>query len=205
VLADGLTPELRTKLRHKHLTPEQASLSRARKKDWLVRFRKRHADNKVSLPTPIIEGDTWSWWPPSGPNQGKVHDGVDIIAPWNAPMLAPVRSKVVRADADGWWGKGAAPSAGHPIGDGDGIIILEVLEAVGPFRKGMHVCYGHGEHAAVDEGQVVRAGEFIGRVGWAKTSHIHWMINETAPVDGFYTGRGDRDPTPYLAFLKAHV
>lgn len=196
-MAAGVTPELRTKLRNATLTPEELTRAKARKTEWLPGFRRRFEHSHLSLPTPVITQHSWGWNPPG-------HDGVDLIAPWNNPMLAICDGEIVRADAEGWWGKGAHPSAGHPVGDGDGIIIIECGVNVGPFKKGMHFCYGHGEHAAVRVGQEVRAGAYIGKVGWANASHIHFMANATPPQGNFYTGRGDRDPWPFVNYAGSH-
>lgn len=192
-LASGLGPELRTKLRHKRLTSEEVSLSRARKQQWLPRFRERFIRWHLSTPTPVIITHDWGYHP-------GIHDGVDLIAPWGNPMLAICDGVIVRADADGWWGNNPKPSPGHPVSDGDGIIIIECAVSIGPFKPGMHFCYGHGEYAAVSVGQRIRAGQVIGKVGWANAPHIHFMVNDIRPVDDFYTGRGDRDPWPFVDY-----
>jgi murein DD-endopeptidase MepM/ murein hydrolase activator NlpD len=192
----GVTPELRIKLRNHKLLQGEKALRDVRATTWLPRFRDNYGVKaKVSVPTPVITGDSWGYHPP-------VHDGVDLIAPWNNPMLAMCAGKIVRADDGGWWGKGAKPTPGHPVSDGDGIIILECGVNVGPFKKGLHICYGHGEHAAVKVGQKVQAGQYIGKIGWANVGHIHLMVNNIKPVDGFYTGRGDRDPMPYVNYAR---
>jgi murein DD-endopeptidase MepM/ murein hydrolase activator NlpD len=67
----------------------------------------------------------------------------------------------------------------------------------------MHICYGHAEHAVVKVGEVVKAGEMIGKAGFARAPHVHFMINDDAPVKGVYRGVGDRDPAPFLKFALA--
>ncbi len=133
------------------------------------------------------------------------HDGVDLICPPNEPALAMCKAKVVRVSAAGWWGSNATPSPGHPVGDGDGIIIIESLVDAGPIRKGLHFCYGHAEHATVKVGDTVQAGQVIGKAGFARAWHLHFMVNDDKPVNGVYRGVGDRDPKPYLDYAEKNA
>ena len=124
------------------------------------------------------------------------HDGVDLICAADAPIYAICDAKVVDVRAGGWWGK-------NPTGNvaiGDGIVQLECLVDVGPFRKGMHFGYGHAEKATVRVGQTVRAGEQIGHAGFANAWHVHFMANAGTTISGI----GDRDPYPYVAYAIAH-
>lgn len=199
-MKDGVTPELRIKLRGKRLSPKERVLSAARKRTWLPGFRKMHERSHVSTPIPVITGDSWGWFPPKGPNAGATHDGVDLICAWKAPLLAICDGEIVRAAKDGWWGKGAHSSAGHPIGDGDGIIILRCTRSVGPFKKGMNFCYGHAEGATVRVGNKVHAGQLIGHAGWANAAHVHFMVNDNSDT----LGVGDRNPLPYVNYARSH-
>jgi murein DD-endopeptidase MepM/ murein hydrolase activator NlpD len=132
--------------------------------------------------------NTNGWTGPNG------HDGIDLLTPEDEPLLAMVKSRVVRVSPANWWGNNPRPSPGHPISDGDGIIVLESLVDVGPIKRGLHICYGHGEHATVKVGEIVEAGRVIGKAGWAVVPHVHFMLNDDAPVNGLYRGVGDRDP-----------
>lgn len=189
-LARGLTPELRIHLRNKKLSPRELERYRARA-DWRRRLKIRlEAQNEpeISRITRVVTVDSWGW--------GRGHDGIDVNTPPNAPLYAPVRSRVIDVRAGGWWGK-------SPSGDvrlGDGIVQLEVLDDVGPFRRGMHIGYGHAEHATVRVGQIVEAGDQVARAGLAVTNHVHWMIN------GGHTnlGIGDRDPRPFYEYAQRH-
>lgn len=107
--------------------------------------------------------------------------------------MAMVKSKIIDVRSAGWWGK--SPSG--PVSRGDGIVQMEVLESVGPFKKGMHIGYGHCEHARVKVGQVVQPGEVVALVGFAVAAHIHLMVN-----DGRFgkQGRGSQDPRPLLNY-----
>jgi hypothetical protein len=115
------------------------------------------------------------------------------------------RSRVVRVSPSGWWGNNPQPSPGHPISDGDGIIILECLVDVGPIKRGLHICYGHAEHATVKAGDIVEAGQVIGHAGFARAWHVSFLLNDDAPVNGLYRGVGDRDPLPVLRWVKEHA
>jgi murein DD-endopeptidase MepM/ murein hydrolase activator NlpD len=152
---------------------------------------------KVVMPVRTNMATNTNGW--TGPNG---HDGIDLICSPNQPLVAMCRSKVVRVSASGWWGNNPQPSPGHPVSDGDGIIILECLITAGPFRPGLHLCYGHGEHATVKAGDIVEAGQVIGKAGFARAWHVHFMVNDDPPVNGLYRGVGDRDPKPYLDFAK---
>jgi murein DD-endopeptidase MepM/ murein hydrolase activator NlpD len=143
---------------------------------------------RVVMPLKNIITDEWGYHP-------GVHDGIDLICPPNEPLIAMCKSTVVRV-SDEWWGPG---NPGGATGDkGDGIIILRVLAGAGPFKPGLNLCYGHAEHPSVKVGQVVRAGDVIGKAGFAKAWHVHYMVNGRSDTKGV----GDRDPRPYLDYAK---
>jgi murein DD-endopeptidase MepM/ murein hydrolase activator NlpD len=189
-MEQGVTPELRTKIRNRQLTKtETKRFHSAARVKYRKELRERWAPKKVHKPISNILADSWGWHP-------GVHDGIDLICKPNAALYAVVKSKVIDVRAGGWWGN--APSG--DVTKGDGIIQLEVLENVGPFKKGMHIGYGHAEHARVRVGEIVQAGEVIGLAGLAVAWHTHWMIN------GGDTNRGvgDRDPRKFLDYTKKH-
>jgi hypothetical protein len=193
-MTGGLTPWWRSKLRNGNRTPEEAAtFESAERVQYRRDLREKYDRWNVHTPIARIEEDSWGW-------HGTEHDGIDLICQWKAPLYAMVTGKVVRVDPSGWWGKGAEPSHGHPVADGDGIIIVESTVEIGPFKKGMHVGYGHAEGATVPEGKEVKAGDVIGHAGWAKAAHCHLMINHIKPDNGFYRGVGDRDPRPFLDY-----
>jgi hypothetical protein len=193
-MAHGVTPALRMKLRNKDLTPKELERYHGKRAKWRDGFRRRHLNKDVSPPLTKILQSSWGWTPP-------VHDGVDLICKENAPLLAICKAKVIRADAGGWWGKGAAPSNGHPVSDGDGIIVLRSLVDVGPFKPTLNFGYGHAEGATVSVGDVVEAGDVIGRAGWAVLPHIHLMANARTDAKGV----GDRDPMPFVKYAIANA
>ena len=195
-MKNGVTPELRVKLRNKRLTAAEKKRFDDRA-DWRRDFRERHKRRKVSPPLRRILQSSWGWAPKTGPNAGKVHDGVDLTcANTSEPLLAMCRAEVVRADAGGWWGK-------SPSGDvslGDGIVIIRALEDAGPIKKGMNLCYGHAEHARVRPGDVVEPGEVIALAGLAVIPHTHFMVNKRSDD----RGRGELDPMPLVRYAIAH-
>lgn len=193
-LEDGLTSWWRSKLRADHRSAHEALLFASdERKAYRAALRKRYEHIDVAAPVSKIIEDGWGWRPP-------IHDGIDLICPPEAPVLAIVSGEIIRADASGWWGKGAQSSAGHPVSDGDGIIVLRGAVNVGPFRKGMNFCYGHAEGAVVREGQNVKAGQRLGHAGFANAWHVHFMVNDNANDRGV----GDRDPRPFVDYAVAH-
>lgn len=197
-MQDGVTPDLRVKLRHVpgSLTSVQRTTRNSiARRDYRSRLRKQFAQSKgggVHAPTTVILQDDWGYHP-------GVHDGLDVITPPNPVIFAMIRSKVIDVRPSGWWGLGA-PSNPKLKSKGDGIIQLKVLESVGPFREGMHIGYGHAEHARVKEGEVVHAGQAIGHAGFANAWHIHLMVNDGSTTKGI----GNRDPRPLLDYARKH-
>lgn len=169
---DGLTPQARIKARHPE-TRSAAELGAARsRRRWLRRLRRRHAAHRVHTPVEKIITSS------NGFSAG--HDGIDLICPANARIFAVCRARVIDVRSGGWWGK-------NPTGDvsiGDGIIQLEALESIGPLKQGMHIGYGHAERAQVRVGQTVKAGDVLGRAGFANAWHIHFMINDGSTSRG---------------------
>lgn len=193
-MRNGITQELRTKLRHNDLTAAQKKTknSAARRK-YRQKLRDRWAVKKVHPPVNTILEDSWGYHP-------GVHDGVDVICKPNAGVFAMVRSRVIDVRTGGWWGK--APSG--DVTKGDGVVQLEVLENVGPFKKGQHIGYGHTEQPhnkpIVKVGQIVEAGELIGRAGLAVAWHVHLMVNNGTTSRGV----GSMDPRRHLDYSVKH-
>jgi murein DD-endopeptidase MepM/ murein hydrolase activator NlpD len=196
-LSEGLTPWWRSKLRNNDRTSDEEQRFESEEiKEFRRRLRDRYSSSDpVCYPVPNMSADSWGYHP-------GVHDGIDLICPWKQPVLAICDAKVVRVAASGWWGLGAQPSSGHPVSDGDGIVIIESRIDDGPFVKGLHFGYGHSEGATVHEGDTVRAGDVIAHAGWANWPHVHFMVNNDPPVNGLYRGVGDRDPKPYLDYAE---
>jgi len=189
-MCNGVTSELRTKLRNNDLTPAQRKTkgSKARR-DYRQKLRRQWAVKKVHPPVNAILEDSWGYVP-------GVHDGLDVICKANAAVFAMVKGRVFDVRTEGWWSK--SPSG--DVSKGDGIVQIEVLETVGPFVKGMHIGYGHCEHPRVKAGDIVEAGEVIALAGLANLWHVHLMVN-----DGSTTrGKGNRNPRPLLDYSVKH-
>lgn len=190
-MKDGVTPELRIKLRHKDLTKaeKQRMNSKARKEYRAgLRDRWKHAVAKVHSPVSKIITDDWGFHP-------GIHDGEDVISIEGAAAFAMVKCKIIDARPHGWWHLGA-PSNQKLRERGDGIVQMRVLESVGPFKKGMHIGYGHCVHPVVKVGDTVEAGQVVARVGFANAAHIHLMVNDGKTTEG----RGNIDPRPLIDY-----
>jgi murein DD-endopeptidase MepM/ murein hydrolase activator NlpD len=186
-MADGVTPELRTKVRDQNLTVAERARY-VKRAGW----RKGLSTPSVSYPVHNLITDTWGYHP-------GVHDGVDLICPEGEPLHA-ICDGIIRRVSDDWWGLG---NPGGAVGDrGDGIVVLESTISEGPFAEGLHFGYGHAEHPRVKVGDHVKAGQIIALAGFANAGHTHFMVNDDPPVNGLYKGVGDRDPRPYLTYAK---
>lgn len=198
VMENGVTPDLRTDLRHApgSLTAIQRKTRTSKARTaWRAELRKKYARAggvSVHSPVTVIVTDSWGWHP-------GAHDGVDVVTGPDPVIFAMIRSKVIDVRPSGWWGLGA-PSNPALKAKGDGIIQLEVLESIGPFKKGQHIGYGHAEKALVKEGDTVRAGQAIGHAGFANAWHIHLMVNG----GGTSKGIGTQDPRPLLDYARKH-
>ncbi len=95
----------------------------------------------------------------------RAHHGVDIAAPWGAPVQAAAPGTVVYAGWFGGYGK------------------LVVVDHGG----GLATLYGHLSSIAVSAGQRVRRGDVVGRVGstgYSTGPHLHFEIRVNGrPVD----------------------
>lgn len=94
------------------------------------------------------------------------HDGVDLAAYYDEPVMAAAAGVVVFADV--------APS---------GALTVEIAHA-----GGIHTVYMHEEQLLVTKGQPVEKGQIIGLVGatgMATGPHVHFMIKDPSgtPID----------------------
>ena len=93
-----------------------------------------------------------------------MHSGRDFAAPQGTPVVAALSGRVVSSGPDGGYG------------------IAIVLEHNAPKRRTL---YGHLSELYVKDGQKVRQGEVIGRVGSTGLStgpHLHFELR--LPVNG---------------------
>jgi murein DD-endopeptidase MepM/ murein hydrolase activator NlpD len=90
---------------------------------------------------------------------GKRHDGIDIAAPEGTPVLAAAAGSVIYAGEQAGYGA---------------IVILK-------HEGGLVTLYAHNARLLVNEGDRVRRGEAIARVGQTgKTTgpHLHFEVRE---------------------------
>jgi murein DD-endopeptidase MepM/ murein hydrolase activator NlpD len=192
-MENGVTPELRTKLRHRRLTAAERARYLGSRVAYRRKLRRRfESGDKVHTPLARILDDRWGYHPPR-------HDGLDLICPAKATLFAICDGEVIRADPDGWWGKGAPDP--QMAAKGDGIIVIRCSTDVGPFRRGLNFGYGHAEAPTVRVGEKVKAGERIGRAGFANAWHIHMVVNGRSDAKGV----GDRDPRPFVDYARART
>lgn len=192
-MKDGVTPELRIKLRHKDLTKaEQTCMGSRARKEYRAKLRDRWTPHQTHSPVSRIIEDSWGFHP-------GLHDGLDVIALEGTAAFAMVKSKIIDVRPHGWWHLGA-PVSQVLRERGDGIVQMQVLESVGPFKKGMHIGYGHCVHPVVKVGQTVEAGEVVAKVGFANAGHIHLMVNDGKTTEG----RGNIDPKPFVDYAVKH-
>lgn len=198
-MKDGVTPALRIKVRSvlkggndDQRTKAERERSGKRKK-WRADLRERYGVGLHVAP-PLAKIITSAHGFKAG------HDGVDLICPPNATAYAICDAQVVDVRPGSWWGN-------NPTGDasrGDGIIQIECRTDVGPFVRGMVFGYGHAEHAVVSKGEVVRAGEPLGKAGFANAWHLHFMargaMTASEKAQGRPSGVGTRDPMPFVRF-----
>lgn len=184
VMAEGITPELRIRIRNRRLTTSEKERFSERV-DYRRNLRDRWDNISVARPTIKIIEDSWGYHP-------GTHDGIDIITPPKAMLFSMVRARVFDVRSGGWWGK--APSG--DVTKGDGIVQMEILETIGPFLKGRHIGYGHAENAMVDVGDIVNAGDPVARAGLAVAWHIHLMYN----TGGTNKGIGNINPRKILDY-----
>lgn len=107
---------------------------------------------------------------PYGVRWGKMHTGVDLVAPEGTPYVAIHDGTVTTA---GWFG-----------GYGYTVIVQHA--------DGSEAIYGHSQALSVQVGQQVKAGDqlgLVGNTGHSYGSHLHLEIH----VKG-----EPRDPVPYL-------
>jgi murein DD-endopeptidase MepM/ murein hydrolase activator NlpD len=102
---------------------------------------------------------------PYGMRWGKLHTGVDLVAPEGTPYVAIHEGTVTKA---GWFG-----------GYGYAVIVQHA--------DGSEAIYGHSSALSVREGQQVKAGDqlgLVGNTGHSYGSHLHLEIHvKGEPLD----------------------
>ncbi|GHJ51633.1 M23 family metallopeptidase [Micromonospora chersina] len=161
--AKSVSPSVLDELRQASVTSQDAA-ARADSADRATRDEragKTAAEQDVWL-LPLHGYDFQS---PYGMRWGKLHTGVDLVAPEGTPYTAIHDGMVTKA---GWFG-----------GYGYAVIVQHA--------DGSEAIYGHSSAVTVKEGQQVKAGQqlgLVGNTGHSYGSHLHLEIHvKGQPVD----------------------
>ena len=126
---------------------------------------------------------------PMGGGEDALHRGIDMVGPYHSPILAAEKGVVVEHWLPPGTVRGGRIYKGHPIFGG-----LIVIDHGG----GVLTLYGHLSSTYIHEGDIVEAGQVIGRqgdTGLATGEHLHFeiIIDPRNLFDLF-----EKDPTPIL-------
>jgi murein DD-endopeptidase MepM/ murein hydrolase activator NlpD len=118
----------------------------------------------------------------------KIHTGIDIVKYDKAPLFAFMSGKVVHAK-EGITGSGFG-------GFGNVVALLDVNGAI--------QFYAHLSSISVTVGQIVKAGQEVGKqgnTGHSAGSHLHFEVRLNANTSGYGYGT-DTEPSAYLQKYK---
>ncbi|SCG34228.1 M23 family metallopeptidase [Micromonospora halophytica] len=160
-----VSPSVLDELKQASITSQDAA-ARADAADRASRDTAR--DSQVSA----TEQDPWllplqgyDFNSPYGMRWGKLHTGIDLVAPEGTPYVAIHSGTVTKA---GWFG-----------GYGYAVIVQHA--------DGSEAIYGHSSSVSVREGQQVKAGDqlgLVGNTGHSYGSHLHLEIHvKGEPLD----------------------
>jgi murein DD-endopeptidase MepM/ murein hydrolase activator NlpD len=169
--AKSVSPSVLDELKQASITSQDAS-ARADTADRASRDSTRAgAENTATEPDVwLLPLQGYDFNAPYGMRWGKLHTGVDLVAPEGTPYVAIHAGTVTKA---GWFG-----------GYGYAVIIKHA--------DGSEAIYGHSSQVTVQEGQQVKAGDqlgLVGNTGHSYGSHLHLEIH----VNG-----QPLDPVPWL-------
>jgi murein DD-endopeptidase MepM/ murein hydrolase activator NlpD len=128
--------------------------------------------------------DTWG----AARSNGRHHEGIDIMAPQGAPVLAAADGRIVR-----FWNS--------ELG---GISLYQADESGDVVYYYAHLS-SYAEH--LKQGDRVRQGDviaYVGETGNATTPHLHFEIHRTSDAHRWWSGRAI-NPYPYLRGGQAPV
>ncbi|MFR9780500.1 M23 family metallopeptidase [Micromonospora sp. MS34] len=168
--AKSVSPSVLDELKQASITSQDAA-ARADSADRATRDSRTESKASTEQDVWLLPLHGYDFNSPYGMRWGKLHTGIDLVAPEGTPYVAVHDGTVTKA---GWFGGyGYAVIVQHPDGS----------EAV----------YGHSSAVSVKEGQQVKAGDqlgLVGNTGHSYGSHLHLEIH----VNG-----EPRDPVPWLA------
>ncbi|MEU5723129.1 M23 family metallopeptidase [Micromonospora sp. NPDC047738] len=167
--AKSVSPSAIDELKRASITSEDVA-SRADSADVPTRADRGQSKAATEQDTWLLPLHGYDFNAPYGVRWGKLHTGIDLVAPEGTPYTAIHSGTVTKA---GWFGGyGYAVIVQHPDGS----------EAI----------YGHSSEVSVKEGQQVKAGDqlgLVGNTGHSYGSHLHLEIH----VNG-----QPQDPVPWL-------
>ncbi|MBM0742090.1 M23 family metallopeptidase [Phormidium sp. CLA17] len=137
----------------------------------------------LSLPAPITSAFGWRVHPLFGAT--RLHSGTDLGAPMGTPVLAAYAGQVAVADFLG--GYGLAVALNHNKGTQQSL-------------------YGHLSEIFVKQGELVKQGEVIGRVGSTGNStgpHLHFEFRQLTPEGWVALDSGDQLEYALASLVKA--
>jgi murein DD-endopeptidase MepM/ murein hydrolase activator NlpD len=123
--------------------------------------------------SPKVKSSIGSFWGASRDEGGRKHEGIDIFAPRNTPLVAAADGVVTRVEENTLGGK---------------VVFLA------PDKKDYVLYYAHMDQQLAQPGQRVKTGDtvgLLGNTGNARTTapHLHF---------GIYTNGGAVDPLPFV-------
>ncbi|WBB66483.1 M23 family metallopeptidase [Micromonospora sp. WMMD812] len=161
--AKSVSPSVLDELRQASITSQDAQ-ARADAADRASRDSGR--DEQASEQDPwLLPLQGYDFSSPYGMRWGKLHTGVDLVAPEGTPYVAIHSGTVTKA---GWFG-----------GYGYAVIVQHA--------DGSEAIYGHSSAVSVQQGQQVKAGDqlgLVGNTGHSYGSHLHLEVHvKGEPVD----------------------
>lgn len=167
--AKSVSPSVLDELKQASITSQDAA-SRADSADRATRDSRGESKAGAEQDVWLLPLHGYNFNSPYGMRWGKLHTGIDLVAPEGTPYLAIHDGTVTKA---GWFG-----------GYGYTVIVRHA--------DGSEAIYGHSSAINVKEGQQVKAGDqlgLVGNTGHSYGSHLHLEIH----VNG-----EPRDPVPWL-------
>ncbi|MGC5021727.1 M23 family metallopeptidase [Micromonospora sp. DT47] len=163
--AKSVSPSVLDELKQASVTSQDAA-ARADSADRATRDNDRGAVAESTEQDPwLLPLQGYDFKQPYGMRWGKLHTGVDLVAPEGTPYVAIHSGTVTKA---GWFG-----------GYGYAVIVQHT--------DGSEAIYGHSSSVSVQEGQQVKAGDqlgLVGNTGHSYGSHLHLEIHvKGQPLD----------------------
>ncbi|MFE9688406.1 M23 family metallopeptidase [Micromonospora sp. NPDC005806] len=167
--AKSVSPSVLDELKQASITSQDVA-ARADGADTATRDGRAEAKASTEQDVWLLPLHGYDFKSPYGMRWGKLHTGIDLVAPEGTPYVAIHDGTVTKA---GWFG-----------GYGYAVIVQH--------SDGSEAIYGHSSAISVKEGQQVKAGDqlgLVGSTGHAYGPHLHLEIH----VNG-----QPLDPVPWL-------